>query len=113
MINGSAARPPGVRCSSAASTLSPSAPRKHSRNQPLTMSTLILVIASRPGQLIYLAGVPVPGQHRGGDVGDVVGVQERLAHVPGGQGDLPLKDRREQVTFAGVLAGPVAPQHGP
>ena len=48
----------------------------------------------RAGQLVDLARVPVLGQRRDRDVGDVVDVDERLRHVAGRQRDLAGQDRR-------------------
>ena len=45
-----------------------------------------------PGELIHLAGVTVGGQGGHGDVGDVVGVDERLARVSDRQDHLAAED---------------------
>ena len=46
---------------------------------------------ARAGQLVDLAGVPVLGQRRDRDVGDVLDVDERLAHAVDRQRELALE----------------------
>ena len=52
--------------------------------------------------------MPVVGQRRHGDVGDVVGVDEGLELVGGRQHDLAVEDRLQQVVLAEVLHEPGA-----
>jgi hypothetical protein len=67
----------------------------------------------RTGQLVHLPGMPVPGQRRDGDVGDVAGVEERLGHVRDRERDLAGQHRLEQVALAEVLVKPAAADDGP
>ena len=46
---------------------------------------------ARAGELVELANVPVVGQRGDRDVGNVVGVDERLPDVSGGERDLALE----------------------
>jgi hypothetical protein len=57
----------------------------------------------------------VPGlrQGRDGDVGDVLGVDERLPHAVHGQRDLPREHLLQQEALAEVLAEPAAPHDRP
>ena len=60
----------------------------------------------RPGHLVPLPDVAIVGQRGDGDVGDVVGVDERLGHVPGRERELAVVDGLEQEPLAEVLAEP-------
>ena len=62
----------------------------------------------RAGQLVELADVPVIGQRGDRDVGDVVGVDERLRRVAGRERDLAAEHVLEQEVLAEVLANQVA-----
>jgi hypothetical protein len=64
-------------------------------------------------QLVDAAGVSVLGEGGGRDVGDVLGVDERLAHIADGERDLAGEHRLEQVALAEVLAEPAAPHDRP
>ena len=67
----------------------------------------------RPGQLVELPGVAVLRERGDGDVGDVVGVDERLGHVADRQRDLAGQHGLAQVVLAEVLAEPAAADDGP
>ncbi|MCW2939174.1 MAG: hypothetical protein JWN00_2159 [Actinomycetia bacterium] len=60
-----------------------------------------LTEADRPraGQLVDLAAVAVFGQRRRGDLGDVLGVDERCAPVAGGQGLNRGRSLPERITI--------------
>ena len=60
----------------------------------------------RAGQLVELAYVPVLGKRRDGNVGDVVGVDERLRGVTGRKRDLAAEHVLEHVVLAEVLGEP-------
>ena len=49
---------------------------------------------ARAGELVDLADVAVVGQRGDRDVGDVLGVHERLGHRPRGQRELARADAR-------------------
>jgi hypothetical protein len=56
----------------------------------------------RAGELVQLADVPVVGQRGDRDVGDVLGVDERLRSVPGRERDLALQHEVAEVVLAEV-----------
>jgi hypothetical protein len=65
------------------------------------------------GQLVELAHVPVFRQCCGRDVGDVIGVEERLCHAPDGERDLAVQHLVQEEPLVEVLAEPRRPQDGP
>jgi DNA-binding transcriptional LysR family regulator len=67
----------------------------------------------RAGQLVDLAPVPVLRQRGDRDVRDVLGVDERLLHAPGGQRHLAASHLIEEEAFTEVLAEPCRTQDGP
>ena len=67
----------------------------------------------RAGQLVDLPRVPVLRQRRDSDVGDIVGVDERLGDVPGREDDLAVEDRLQEVVLAEVLHEPAAAHDRP
>ena len=67
----------------------------------------------RPGHLVPLPDVAIVGQRRHGDVGDVVGVDERLGHVPGRERQLPVEHRLDQKPLTEVLAEHARPHDRP
>ena len=58
------------------------------------------------GQLVALAHMAVFGQRGDGDVGDVVGVDERLGRVARRERELPREQTVDEVALAEVLAEP-------
>ena len=56
------------------------------------------------GQLVDLADMAVLGEGGRRDLGDVVGVDERLGCVSGREHDLAAQDRVQQVALTEVLA---------
>jgi len=58
------------------------------------------------GELVELADVPIVGQRRDRDVGDVVGVDERLGRVSGRKRDLVALNHLPPVVLAEVLGEP-------
>ena len=67
----------------------------------------------RTGQLVHLPDVPVLGERRDRDVGDVVDVDERFRHVPGRQRDHTVEHGLEQEVLAEVLGEPARPHDRP
>ena len=59
-----------------------------------------------PGELVELPDVPIVGQRRDRDVGDVVGVDERLRRIPGRKRNLVALDLFLPVVLAEVLGEP-------
>ncbi|MDW6062508.1 hypothetical protein SAZ11_36350 [Streptomyces sp. FXJ1.4098] len=74
-----------------------------------------LAEADRPraGELVGLAAVAVVGQRRHGDLGDVLGVDERCAPVAGGQGQGSVQASGQLEALAEVLREPGRPQDRP
>jgi AraC-like DNA-binding protein len=66
---------------------------------------------SRPGEVVNPTVVPVLGQRRDGDGGDVLGIDER--NPPVGHRQVPREDARQPERLTEVLGEPARPQNGP
>ena len=102
----------GTPAAIAASTYSAAEQGTYTTVRPITsdssFATSLNVSDRGPGELVDPAGVARLGQRGDGDVGHVLGVDERLGNRPGRQGDHPVEHGIEQEVLAEVLGEKLA-----